>query len=61
MGNKNQKVNLFNAFLHPYNTYENIFLVPDDIWLAITFFLATYIDKNTEKLRINCYIDIYDC
>jgi hypothetical protein len=26
-------------------------LVPDEIWIMISFYLSTYIDDNAEKLR----------
>lgn len=26
-------------------------LVPDEIWIMISFYLSTYIDENAEKLR----------
>ena len=43
--------NFFNAFHYPYNAHGDILLVPDDIWLMISLYLAKYIDANAEKLR----------
>lgn len=31
--------------------HGDVFLVPDDIWLAILLYLSKYIDSNAEKLR----------
>ena len=39
------------SFLIPYNLHGDILLVPDNIWLAISFYLSKYIDANAEKLR----------
>ena len=41
----------FMSFLSPYNAHGDVLLVPDDVWLAISFFLSKYIDDNAEKLR----------
>ena len=41
----------FMSFLHPYNQHGDVLLVPDDVWIAISLFLAQYIDSNAEKLR----------
>ncbi len=43
--------NFFNAFYCPYSMHGDVFLVPDDIWLAILLYLSKYIDSNAEKLR----------
>lgn len=41
----------FDAFLNAYTQHGDIVLVPDEIWIMITFYISTYIDKNAEKLR----------
>jgi hypothetical protein len=41
----------FDAFLHAYKQHGDVALVPDEVWIMISFYLSTYIDKNAEKLR----------
>lgn len=41
----------FNAFLFAYMQHGDVVLVPDEIWIMITFHLSTYINKHAEKLR----------
>lgn len=41
----------FDAFLHAYKQHGNVALVPDEVWIMISFYLSTYIDKHAEKLR----------
>jgi hypothetical protein len=41
----------FDAFWYAYTKHGDIVLVPDEIWIMISFYLSTYIDKNGEKLR----------
>lgn len=41
----------FNAFLFAYTQHGDVLLVPDEIWIMITFHLSTYINKHAEKLR----------
>ena len=41
----------FDAFLHAYKQHGDIALVPDEIWIMISFYLSTYIDQHAEKLR----------
>ena len=41
----------FDAFLSAYKQHGDIALVPDEIWIMISFYLSTYIDKNADKLR----------
>jgi hypothetical protein len=42
---------VFEAFLAAYTNHEDIILSPDDIWLMITIYYATYVDDNAEQLR----------
>ena len=39
------------SFLLPYNSHGDIVLVPDNIWLAISFYFSQYVQSNAEKLR----------
>ena len=41
----------FNAFYTAYIQHGDIVLIPDEIWIMISMFISTYIDKNAEKLR----------
>lgn len=41
----------FHAFLNAYTQHGDIALVPDEVWIMITFFISTYIDQHAEKLR----------
>ena len=46
-----QSNQFFLSFLIPYNQHGDILLVPDNIWLAISFFFSKYVEQNSEKLR----------
>ena len=39
------------SFLTSYNFHGDVLLVPDDIWLAISFYFSEYVNENAEKLR----------
>jgi len=39
------------AFLHAYNSHEDIILSPDDIWLMICIYFAKYVNHNITKLN----------
>ncbi|CAF1327890.1 unnamed protein product [Rotaria sordida] len=42
---------IFSAFIHAYNSHEDIVLSPDDIWLMICIYFSNYVNQNTEQLR----------
>lgn len=46
-----EKHAIFQAFLYAYNSHEDIVLNPDDIWLMICIYFATYVNQNSEQLR----------
>lgn len=51
-GNGMFRVNhFFKAFLYAYEQHGDIVLVPDEIWIMISFYVSKYIDKHAEKLR----------
>ncbi|CAF4917570.1 unnamed protein product [Rotaria sp. Silwood1] len=39
------------AFIHAYNSHEDIILSPDDIWLLVCISFSTYVNDNSEQLR----------
>ena len=41
----------FTAFYEAYTQHGDIVLIPDEIWIMITLYLSSYIDKHAEKLR----------
>lgn len=41
----------FDCFYYAYVNHGDLLLVPDDIWIMITFYVSTYIDENAERLR----------
>ena len=43
--------NFFKAFYCAYQNHGDLILIPDDVWMSISIFLAQYIDKHAEKLR----------
>ena len=47
---------ILNAFLQAYNFHEDIILSPDDIWLMICIYFATYVNQNRDELT-HLYID----
>ncbi|CAF1005678.1 unnamed protein product [Adineta steineri] len=42
---------LFEAYLAAYNAHEDLVLSPDDIWLMITIYYASYVVDNAEQMR----------
>lgn len=39
------------AFLNAYVNHGDIVLIPDEVWLMITFYISNYVDNNAEILR----------
>ena len=43
--------NFFHAFLIAYMNHGDVVLTPDDVWIAIMFFVSKYFDTHAERLR----------
>jgi hypothetical protein len=42
---------ILTAFLHAYNSHEDVILSPDDIWLMICIYFSKYVNQNSTKLE----------
>lgn len=42
---------ILTAFLHAYNSHEDIILSPDDIWLMICIYFSKYVNQNSKNLN----------
>lgn len=50
---------ILKAFLHAYNSHEDVILSPDDTWLMVCIGFAQYVNDNSKQTR-HLFVDHQD-